>query len=266
MARHLDEVQLEGGTANRGLVVRVGDTVRRPLRRTSEATHALLRHLADVGFDGAPRILGIDDQGREVLSYIPGNAVTPPYPAWALTDAALTSVSQLLRRYHEAVQEFDTSGYVWPKSPPSPFAGELVSHNDPNLDNVIFRNGQAVAFIDFDLASPGSRIWDVATACRLWAPLRDDVDIADSRRGGTLPRFRTMVDAYGVAQSERSQLVDAVELNLDWLYTIIRSEADQGNLGFVDYWREAAGRFGRARHWYQANHQLLVRTLTAPPP
>lgn len=263
MARH-DEVPLEGGTANRGLVVRVGNTVRRPLRPTSEATHALLQHLADVGFKGAPRFLGLDDQGREVLSYIAGTAVTPPYPAWALTDAALTSVALLLRRYHEAVREFDTSGYDWPKSPPSPFAGELVSHNDPNLDNVIFRDGQAVAFIDFDLASPGSRLWDVATACRLWAPLRDDVDISDSRGGRSLPRFRAMVDAYGVTQSERQQLVEAVELNLDWLYAIIRSEADQGNLSFVDYWRQAEGRFERARHWYRTNHELLVRTLTAP--
>ena len=58
------EVLLLGGTANRGQVVRVGDTVRRPQRATSPATHALLRHLADVGFDGAPRFLGVDEQAR----------------------------------------------------------------------------------------------------------------------------------------------------------------------------------------------------------
>jgi hypothetical protein len=74
------EQPLSGGTANRGLVFRVGDTVRRPLRPTSPATHALLGHLDDVGFPGGPRFLGIDANGREVLSYIPGEAVTPPYP------------------------------------------------------------------------------------------------------------------------------------------------------------------------------------------
>ena len=42
--RH-QEVELTGGTANQGLVVRVGDTVRRPWRPTTPATHALLRHL-----------------------------------------------------------------------------------------------------------------------------------------------------------------------------------------------------------------------------
>jgi hypothetical protein len=127
MTDPLHEVQLEGGIANRGRVVRIGDTVRRPIRPTSRATHALLQHLGRVGFDGAPRFLGIDAQGREVLSYIPGAAVIPPYPAWALTDAALVSVAMLLRRYHEAVVDFDLSGYAWPQPAPEPYSGELIS-------------------------------------------------------------------------------------------------------------------------------------------
>jgi hypothetical protein len=49
-----------GGTANRGLVVRVGDTVRRPAAPCWRATHALLAHLAAAGFDGAPRVLAAD--------------------------------------------------------------------------------------------------------------------------------------------------------------------------------------------------------------
>ena len=98
MTDPLHEIPLEGGIANRGRVVRVGETVRRPLRPTSSATHALLQYLGRVGFDGAPKFLGIDVQGREVLSYIPGAAVTPPYPAWSLTNAALLSVALLLKR------------------------------------------------------------------------------------------------------------------------------------------------------------------------
>ena len=117
------EVPLPGGVANRGLVVRVGDTVRRPLRSTSPAAHALLRHLEDVGFAGAPRFLGVDEQGREVLSHVPGSAVLPPYPAWALTDEALVSVAELLRAYHAAVAGFDPSPYPWPTSPPASFRG-----------------------------------------------------------------------------------------------------------------------------------------------
>ena len=256
------EVLLEGGTANRGLVVRVGDTVRRPQRATSAATHALLQHLVDVGFDGAPRFLGVDAKGREVLSFIAGEAATAPYPRWALTDTALRSVVLLLRRYHQAVASFDHTPYHWPQSPPPPYAGRLVTHNDPNLDNVVFRDGRAVAFIDFDLASPGSIVWDLAAAARLWAPLRSDVDISDCRRGQSLRRFRLLVEAYGDESLDRGQVVDAVLRNHDWLYGIIQSEVKLGNPGFVDYWRQSIARVDRTYRWYAANHQTLLDALT----
>src|SRR5215208_4908609 len=107
------EVELVGGTANRGLVVRVGDTVRRPLRASSTATHALLQHLESVGFKGAPAFLGVDSQGREVLSYLSGETVTAPYPSWSMTDEALDSVAVLLRSYHQAVADFRPAGLEW---------------------------------------------------------------------------------------------------------------------------------------------------------
>jgi hypothetical protein len=80
VADQRSEVPLYGGIANRGLVVRKGDTVRRPLRETSPAIHALLEYLDEVGFDGSPRFLGVDTQGREVLTYVTGDAVTTPIP------------------------------------------------------------------------------------------------------------------------------------------------------------------------------------------
>jgi Phosphotransferase enzyme family len=180
-----DEVLLHGGLTNAGRVNRVADTVRRP--PNSAATWALLEHLERVGFDGAPRFLGVDDQGREILSYLPGEAAIEPHQAWALTDDALVSVAELLRRYHDAAASFDPSGHVWPDFVPAAFRDGLVSHNDPNLDNVIFSGGVAVGLIDFDLAGPGSAVWDVTCAARLWAPLRDERDLP---RGAARPLAR----------------------------------------------------------------------------
>jgi len=257
----LGEVPLEGGVANRGLVVRVGNTVRRPQRPTGPATYALLQHLQDTEFDGAPRLLGIDGKGREVLTYIPGEAVTPPYPAWALSDDALRSVAQLLRRYHQAVATFDPSPYQWPAPPPASYAGSLVCHNDPNLDNVIFQRHRAVAFIDFDLASPGTAIWDVAGAARLWSPLMADNDIGDARRGRTLGRFKSFVDSCGADALDPERLVDAVLLNHDWLYGIVQSGAEQGNRGFRDHWQQRAERVERTRRWYELNRQALLSAV-----
>ena len=97
---------LPGGTANRGLVIRVGDTVLRPTAPCWRATHALLAHLSAVGFDGAPHVLAVS-AATEMLTYIDGHAAVPPLPVDTLTDAALVSVAELLRRYHLAAASFE---------------------------------------------------------------------------------------------------------------------------------------------------------------
>ena len=67
-----EEVLHEGDGGRR--VVRLGDRVLRPTYPSSRSVHGLLAHLEWVGFDGAPRFLGIEPDGREALSYIPGDA------------------------------------------------------------------------------------------------------------------------------------------------------------------------------------------------
>ena len=257
----MSEVPLMGGTANRGQVVRVGNTVRRPLHPGSDGVHALLRHLEDAGFDGAPRLFGVDAQQREVLSYVNGVAPIQPYPEWALTDEALVSVALLLRRYHDAVVTFDPSEYEWPLRIPPGYGPPLVSHNDPNLDNVVFRDGQACALIDFDLAGPGSAIWDVATAARLWVPLRAEEDVTDSRRGRGLSRLRLFVDAYGVGAADRPLLAEALTPSHDWIYRIIRDAAHHGHIGFGRYWTpDVAARIDRTRRWL-VQHAAALRAV-----
>jgi hypothetical protein len=258
------EVVLRGGIANEGEVVRLGDTVRRPQRSWSPATHALLRHLEDVGFDGAPRFLGIDEQDREVLSYLPGTPVVAPYPDWALTDEALVSVAELLRAYHDAVSTFDPGPHEWAPAPPREFAGNVLCHNDLNLDNVIFRNGRAAALIDFDLAGPGSATWDVACAARLWAPLRSDVDIVDARRGHGLGRLRLFVDSYGLDEVDRARVVEGARLNYLWFCTLIRESAASGHAAFARYWRSVSDdRVYRTVRWFDDNAAELHAALRA---
>ena len=62
---------MRGGRITNG-VVRVGDEVRRPVGRHSGFVHRVLGALERAGFDGAPRFLGMDERGRERLSYLPG--------------------------------------------------------------------------------------------------------------------------------------------------------------------------------------------------
>jgi Ser/Thr protein kinase RdoA (MazF antagonist) len=256
------ETELLGGTANRGLVVRVGDTVRRPLRASSTATHALLLHLESVGFKGAPTFLGVDSQGREVLSYLTGETVTTPYPDWSMTDEALDSVAHLLRAYHEAVADFRPVGYEWAEPVPPAYVTGLISHNDPNLDNVVFRDGVAVALIDFDLAGPGSALWDVATAVRLWAPLRPEADIHDVRRGRSLTRLRRFADAYGLTDADRLRLVDAAADNHVWCMDYVRRGAETGHPWFRQRWTTGeADLTNRTNHWFTTEATALRQAL-----
>jgi aminoglycoside phosphotransferase len=260
------ETPLLGGTANRGQVVRVGDTVRRPLRPNSPATHALLEHLERVGFSagskGAPRFLGVDEQGREVLSYLPGDTVTAPYPVWSMTDAALDSVARLLKRYHAAVVGFAPDDRPWAEPVPAEYVEDVVSHNDPNLDNIVFRDGVAVALIDFDLAGPGSALWDVATAIRLWAPLRPDADIDDVRRGRVLTRLRRFADSYDLEETDRARLIDAAAQNHVWCMDYVRRGAESGHPWFHQRWTTGEAELtDRTNAWFATHHADLVQAL-----
>ena len=255
-----EEVVLHGGLTNAGRVTRVADTVRRP--PSSAATWALLEHLERAGFDGAPRFLGVDDEGREILSYLPGEAAIEPHQAWALSDEALVSVADLLRRYHAAVASFDPSGHAWPDFVPAAFRDGLVSHNDPNLDNVIFSGGVAVGLIDFDLAGPGSAVWDVTCAARLWAPLRDELDLPEELRGRTLERLRLFVDAYGLPRDDRPRVVEAAVHTHDRCYRVVRAAVDSGHEPFGRMWREGGGaRAERTRRWLAEHGRQMGAAL-----
>jgi hypothetical protein len=122
------------GSATHG-IVRIGDTVRRPLRPFSLTVQAYLTHLRDAGFTSAPLPLGIDEQGREVLSFVPGEVHSHPIPPEAAGDEVLVALARLVRVLHEASAGWvPPPGAVWGGTPAS--AGriteraELVSHRD----------------------------------------------------------------------------------------------------------------------------------------
>src|SRR5690349_9150942 len=99
-----NEFVLSGG-ARQGHVHRVGDTVRRPAGPWTPSVHSLLAFLEGRGFP-APKPLGIDERGREILSFVEGEAATWPFPRFFHEPEAVAQVGQLLRRFHDLVAEF----------------------------------------------------------------------------------------------------------------------------------------------------------------
>jgi Ser/Thr protein kinase RdoA (MazF antagonist) len=156
----VSETILLGGDLN--VVARVGDTVRRPTGPWSAAMHALLRHLEAAGFEGAPRVLGVDEQSREILSYVEGDAAFAPVPA---SDEVLVDLGRLLRRMHNAQRDFTPPrDAAWQLFPGEPRSGECVCHNDLYWTNLVFRDGRLVALIDGLDAKQRARLVDALLA------------------------------------------------------------------------------------------------------
>ncbi len=213
----MEDQPLPGGNA--GGAVLVGGTVRRPTGAWTPSVHALLRHLETRGFAGAPRVLGRDEQDREVLTYLPGETVgtSRPWPAWVHSDEALAEVGHWLRGYHDAVADFvpprrarrRTSLRRWRP-------GDIIGHNDAAPYNAVWRpiasdpgksvrggdgpGERLVGFIDWDFAAPCPPIWDLAFVVFSWVPLhaRDVVAAEGFTRFAERPRrLRLLLDAYG---------------------------------------------------------------------
>lgn len=144
-------------------IVRIGNTVRRPRHEWSEAVEALLLYLEDMDFPFSPRFQGIDEEGRQILTYIEGEAGNYPAPSFAWSDETLARMAAMLRQLHDAMQSFPWSRYSnWQFSCPSDLIPEVLCHNDFSTYNCVYFDATPIAVIDFDTCGPGTRAWDLA--------------------------------------------------------------------------------------------------------
>ncbi len=254
------EESLPGGMGSDGAVVRVGDTVRRPRRPETDSIHRFLQHLDDVGFRGAPRVLGFDDRDRAVLTYIEGDVGIPPFPAWTAGEELLVSVAELQREIHRAARSFVPSeDDVWDRSnlPPPP-SKAIVCHNDLCIENVVVRDSRAIAFIDFDFAGRNDPLIDIAIAARHWVPLRDPVDLDEGRRSlDQVGRFRLFCDAHELSAQSRSAAAHEAMDFLDRALVTMKARADAGRPLYVAAWEGGYPLQNRRAHTWLASSGLL---------
>jgi Phosphotransferase enzyme family len=187
-------VPLRGGRMTAG-VVRIGETVRRPSSSASAFTASLLSHLARAGFDGAPRYLGKDDLGRDVLSFMPGDV---PAKWRSFADEQVAQAGALLRGLHDASRGL--AGRLG--------GGSVVCHHDPGPNNTVFRDDRPVAFIDFDLASVGDPLDDLGYLAWSWC-----ISSKPSRGDPTdqAHQVRVLAESYGLFAGQRRLLPAAIQ-------------------------------------------------------
>ena len=198
----MQEQTLSGG--NMGGAVRVGSTVRKPTKPQSATIGRLLTHVRAQGVTWVPEPLGMDEQGRDVWSFIVGEVVHD-HPAWLWSTDVLTTIAARLRQWHDATASFERpADDVWWS--PGQLPADVICHVDFAPYNHVFRNGKFAEAIDFDICYPGPRLWDLAYTAYRYLPLTPHVsDAVDdgSSWGRTLfspleidARLRTFLDAY----------------------------------------------------------------------
>lgn len=263
-----EEEVLAGGVGNAGAVVRVGPHVLRPTSAHTPAIHRLLAHLHDEGFDAVPRVVTIDADGRERLEFIAGDVPVLPFPPWSQTDPVLASTAALLRRFHDAAIGFDPGAAEdWSEemADPEPGPDAVLCHNDVCPENVVYRDGAAVALLDFEFAAPGRRVWDLASLVRMCVPIEMDEDAARTGRAGLDPyrRLAVAADGYGLGAAGRADLLDTLGHQIDTAGTFVRRRVEVGEPAFVAMWEAMGGqeRYDRRRRWFHAERERFAVAL-----
>jgi Ser/Thr protein kinase RdoA (MazF antagonist) len=231
-----DEEPLAGGNVSSG-VVRIGDTVRRPAGPWTPAVHALLTYLRAAGFDGAPEPLGMDDKGREVLRFIPGTVAWGEGFRLLQPVGELARAGRLIREFHDAVAGFvPPADAHWQVNVP-PDRTEIIAHHDLAPWNFVI--GDQRAFIDWDMAAPGSRLWDIAWASLGFIPLSADPQLQAPDAPG---RLRAFVDAYGLNDADqRQQLAAMLGPRARSMYQFLADRAAQNVQPWATLWRQGHG-------------------------
>ncbi len=233
---------------------------------------ALLRHLEDAGFAGAPRVVddGFAADGREMVSYIDGSS---PHPhAWA--DGAVGEVGALLAGLHAAVATFTPpSDAVWRPwfGRALPGSQPVLGHCDTGPWNIVARDGRPVALIDFEFAGPVDAEWELAQTAWLNAQLHDD-DIAERCALPTATararQLKAILDGYGLRRHDREDFVDKM---ITFAVHDARAEAVNaavtpdavGAITPGGYpWAWAITWRARSASWMLTNRSLLQRAIS----
>lgn len=241
-----------------GGAIRIGRTVRRPTGPWTPAVHALLDHLAAEGLGGVPRVEGVDEEGREVLSYVEGRGV--PVDQEVVLDTVLVEAVTWLREYHDLVEDFRPDEPLrWRGSGDEPVlleADQIICHHDPGAYNWIIQSGHFVAMIDWDMAGPGRAIDDLAFLVWTGIPLYRDIGAQETAR-----RLDLVVEAYG--EWGPVTLLDAVVARMTTASERIAAGIARGDAGIANL--QKVGEPQRTRDRVAAFRERVPAILDALP-
>jgi hypothetical protein len=249
------------------LVWRSSRGVHRTVGPWTPTVHAYLTHLADAGYVGAPLVLGFDEDGRELLTFIEGEVLADPtwqpgqpgmWPEFARSEESLAAVGSLIRELHDVARDFKPQNPRWKQYDwPVLVGDEIVGHGDLGRHNTVYRDGLPVAFIDWDTIRPVHPIIEFGNAVWNFVPLGDERYFAASDFVGVPPldeRLALFAGAYGL--TDRDQVLWGIE------------QAKQRHAENFRYWRLPAAHaavglqmIAEELIWLSRNQDFLLRRI-----
>lgn len=183
---------MPGGNMN--AVERDADSVLRNAGPWTPTVHRYLLYLERAGIDWIPKPMAIEGD-RERLTFVDGEVPLYPLPDWVWNDPVLIDGARRLRQLHDASAGFGIEGALWQS--PSKIPAEVICHNDFAPHNLVFEGGQMIGAIDFDMCSPGPRLWDIAYFATRAVPLTKDAPPGAPGMEQARARVQLILDAYG---------------------------------------------------------------------
>ena len=203
------------------------ETVARPAGPHTPTVHSFLPHLRQKGLDCVPEPVSLDGE-TETLRFIEGESGGD---GWKHQhgEHGLRSAARLLRRIHDASADWVPPEDAVFAAPPAE-GGDVFVNGDPGPWNFVWRDGEAVALIDWDFLHRAPRLSDVAYALRWFAPVRDDLAALEWHHFPEVPdrraRIEVFLDAYGIAAD--FDVADAVVQRIQFTNEHVRFLAAQG--------------------------------------
>ena len=242
-----EEERLVGGNVT-DQVVRIGSTVRKPATLATPSVLALLTHLHHESFAGAPQAFGFDERGRQVLEFVPGRM-------WDRTQrhsqADLKRVGTLIRAFHDSVASFvPPVSSVW-NGLSAPDGQDILCHNDLAPWNLVC-GPDRWAFIDWDNAAPGTRLWDLAWATISFPPIEPACDLHTAAIS-----IHAIVDGYRLEPSSYGLLLSLMAKRARAACDVLVQGAKDGQQPWAKLYDE-----GHHRYWGPVSEYIDHSALT----
>ena len=166
-----------------------------------------------------------------MLTFLPGESVGDAFPdcdPFIWSEENVTAAGRFLRRYHDASAGFLSRVDQWPNARFPREQWEVLCHNDAAPYNFVYQNKVMSGLIDFDVASPGPRMWDIAYTLYTCIPL---AGYRLEEEAGRPERVRRFFEAYGMEQP--ADWYEWVIRRIQGMVDLIEEKAAAGDAVFI---------------------------------